>query len=187
MNDPMQVNQLYQQYSEMIRIYLMRFVNETDAQDLTQEVFVKVSKNIDKFRSDSSIKTWIYRIATNAAKDFLKSKAYQTSRKLISISETELEKYDISSNTSFDNDLDAKEMNKCIKEFIHRLPVNYSSILVLSELEELSAKEVSNIMNLSVGTVKVRLHRARASLKKELEMGCNISTNCDNKMVCERK
>ena len=59
MGNPMQINQLYQQYSEMIRIYLMRFVNETDAQDLTQEVFVKVSRHFDEFRGDSSMKTWL--------------------------------------------------------------------------------------------------------------------------------
>lgn len=185
----MQPNHLYQQYSEKIHAYLMRFVNETDAQDLTQEVFIKVSKNIDKFRGDSSIKTWIYRIATNTAKDFLKSRAYQASIKQTSISEKELEKYDASfgPDESIEEKIDASEMNKCILEFIHRLPINYSSILVLSELEGFNGEEIANIMNISIGAVKVRLHRARSRLKIELEGGCIISTNGNSKMQCERK
>jgi len=185
----MEIDKLYKQYSKMIRIYLARYVNETVAEDLTQDVFVKASNNLEKFRGDSSIKTWIYRIATNVAKDFLKSKAFKASIRQVPILETELEEYDhfFNSNISIEDNFEATKMNECIKEFIHRLPINYSAVLVLSELEEMNTKEISNIMKLSIGTVKVRLHRARARLKKELEMGCNISTNSDNKMECERK
>lgn len=186
---PMRTDRLYQQYSKSIRTYLMRFVNETEANDLTQEVFVKVGNNLDRFRGEASIKTWIYRIASNTVKDFLKSRAYRTSLKQVPISETELEGCDASlaSGSSIDEKLDASAMNQCIREFIHRLPINYSTVLVLSDLEELSSKEVAEILNQSVGTVKMRLHRARARLKTELEEGCVITTGCDNKLLCERK
>ena len=185
----MSVDQLYQQYSESIRVYLTRFVNNTDAEDLVQEVFIKVASGIDNFRGDSSIKTWIYRIATNTVNDYLKSKSYKTTQKQKLISEEELEKYDISAkvNSSIEDNFDAREMNDCIKEFIYRLPVNYSSILVLIKLEGFKTKDVSNITNLSIGTVKVRLHRAKTRLKKELEAGCIISSNCNGKIECERK
>jgi len=186
---PMEIDKLYQQYSKKIRIYLARFVNETDAEDLMQEVFFKVSDSIDKFRGEASIKTWIYRIATNVAKDYLKSKSHKIISKQTSISESELEECDVlfEPNKSVDDEIDAKERAKCIKEFIDRLPINYSGILFLSELENLSNKEVAKIMDLSTGTVKVRLHRAKARLKKELEKGCAISTSCDGNLICERK
>jgi len=185
----MEADQLYQSYSKRIHLYLKRFVNEDIAEDLLQEVFIKVSQNLATFRGDSSIKNWIYRIATNTAKDFLKSRAYRESTKQTSITETELENYDASSlsELSIVDKISAKEMKNCILEFIHHLPVAYSSVLILSELEELSSKEIANTMNISVGTVKVRLHRGRARLKKELEEGCMISTNCNDKLECERK
>ncbi len=185
----MPTNQLYQQYSNTIRSYLMRFVDEAEASDLTQEVFVKVGNNIDQFRGEASIKTWIYRIALNTVKDFLKSKAHQTSIRQVPISEAELENCDASlaSDSPIEEKLDAEAMNRCIREFIHRLPIDYSTVLVLSDLEELKAKEVAEILSLSIGTIKMRLHRARARLKTELEEGCVISTGCDGKPACERK
>lgn len=186
---PMPTSQLYQQYSKTMHAYLMRFVDEAEASDLTQEVFVKVGNSIDQFRGEASIKTWIYSIASNTVKDFFKSKAHQASLRQVSISEAELENCDaaLESATSIEEKLDAKEMNQCIREFIHRLPIDYSTVLVLSDLEEMKAKEVAAILNLSVGTVKMRLHRARAKLKAELEAGCVISTGCDGKPACERK
>lgn len=181
--------QLYRQYSEMVRTYLMRFVSEADARDLTQEVFVKVTNNIGQFRGDSSVKTWVYRIASNTMKDFLKSKVYRASTKQLPISEAELEGCDSSLKFGplIEAKLDASAMNRCIQEYIHRLPINYSTVMVLRELEELSANEVSKILNLPIGTVKMRLLRARAKLKTELEEGCIISTDGDGKPACERK
>lgn len=186
---PGKIDALYQQYSKMIHLYLIRFVGDSAAEDLTQEVFLKVNSGLDKYRGDSSIKTWIYRIATNVAKDYLKSTAYKASVKQVPILESELEQFDLSlnSSTSPEESFRTNEMNECINEFIHRLPIKYSSVLALSELGDMKAKEISHILELSIGTVKVRLHRAREKLKSELEMGCNISTDRDNKVVCERK
>lgn len=182
-------NTLYQQYSKTIMRFVSRFVNEADAQDLTQEIFIKVDANLDRFEGRSSAKTWIYKIATNSVKDHLKSKSNQISKMHTSISEVELERHgdSVRPEISLEDKYDSFEMNNCIKEFIHRLPVNYSSILVLSDLEELNTKEVSIVLGISTGAVKVRLHRARARLKEELESGCVISTACDNKLRCERK
>ncbi|MES9900695.1 MAG: sigma-70 family RNA polymerase sigma factor [Sedimenticola sp.] len=189
MKNPMQSNNLYQQFNQKILGFLSRFVNETEAQDLTQEVFIKVDANLDKFKGKSSTKTWIYKIATNTMKDYLKSKSYQSSKRHIPVSEMDLERYGdlVRPGTLLEDKLDTNEMNKCIKEFIYRIPVNYSSVLVLCDLEELNTKEVSTILEMSIGAVKVRLHRARARLKEELESGCMISTTCDNKILCERK
>jgi len=78
-------------------------------------------------------------------------------------------------------------MNSCIKEFIHRLPDNYSAVLVLNELEGFSINKIAEIMDISTGTVKVRLHRARARLKRELNLGCTISINSENRLECEQK
>lgn len=188
MANTMNTNYLYQQYSKAVQNYLLRFVNEADAQDLTQEVFIKVNSNIHAYRGESHIKTWIYRIASNAMKDYLKSKPHKVSKNQVPISESELEHYAAPANnsTELEERLDTKEMNECISEFIHRLPLNYSSVLALRELDGLSISEISNILDLSTGTVKVRIHRAKAKLKEELLAGCIISTTSDCKIICER-
>jgi RNA polymerase sigma-70 factor, ECF subfamily len=184
-----QADLLYREYSARIRNYLSRFVGKTDAEDLCQEIFMKVNANIGAFKGESSVKTWIYRIAANRVTDFFRSKAYRQSTRETPISEAELEAGEILRKTesSIDETLDEKKMNGCIASFIRRLPVNYASILVLSEFGDLSGKEIAAIAGISAGTVKVRLSRARARLKKELASGCTISATGDDRIICERK
>ncbi len=182
----MHYDHLYQQYFEPIKRYLGRYVGEAFSEELAQEVFIKVAKSSEGFRGESSIKTWIYRIATNLAKDFLKSRYKKDSD---AISESDLEQYDA---VRFDEDSPESlnittEMNDCIKEFIHRLPHDYCTVLLLSELEGHKITEISEILGISQNTAKVRLHRARAKLKDEMSQGCVVTATCDNRMVCERK
>jgi RNA polymerase sigma-70 factor (ECF subfamily) len=167
----------------------MRFVSEAEAQDLTQEVFIKVNLKIHTYRGESHIKTWIYRIALNVLKDHLKSKSHKAVNKQVPISESELEDYDNHANNSTDpeEEIDTRLMNECISEFIHRLPLNYSSVLAMRELNGLSINEISDILGLSTSTVKVRLHRAKAKLHKELLSGCKITGTNDCRITCERK
>jgi RNA polymerase sigma-70 factor (ECF subfamily) len=79
------------------------------------------------------------------------------------------------------------EMNTCIREFIQRLPESYSAVLVLSELEGYSNKEIAGILDISLEAVKIRLHRARVRLKVELSQGCQFSHNRDNVLECQRR
>ena len=177
---------LYKQYFDPIRKYLVPYCGEECAEELAQEVFLKVSRNLNNFRGDSSVKTWIYRIASNQAKDYLKSR-YKKESDLIS--EEELEKFD--SMSCEENSPEVlnitNEMNGCIKEFIIRLPHKYSAVLILSELQGQNIKEISEVLDISPNTTKVRLHRAKAKLRAEMELGCIITTTCDNRVVCERK
>lgn len=186
MSPPMHDHLLYKQYFEPVKRYLERYTGNNHAEELAQEVFIKVIKNREQFRGESSEKNWIYRIATNTAKDFLKSRYKKDIDK---ISETDLEHYDSSwvDEASPEALKMTSEMNQCIQEFIHRLPDQYATALVLSELEGRNIKEISEILDLSQNATKVRLHRARARLRDEIEIGCIITTTCDNRMRCERK
>ena len=182
----MQDEQLYNQYRKKIERYLKRYVDKDNAEDLTQEVFIKVSRSRTSFREESSIETWIYKIATNAAKDYLKSRQ-KKERDLIS--ETELESLDALTieNASPESMSLAHEMKACIEEFIHRLPHDYSTVLVLSELEGYTVKDIAEIVGMNANAVKVRLHRARAKLKETMDDGCIITHTADHRIVCERK
>jgi len=185
----MQIEDLYQEYQAGILRYLQRFVSDSQAEDLTQETFVKAGKGLKGFRGEASPKTWLYRIATNTLRDYLRSKDHRHDEICDSISEEELERYGNSTQieTSIEGGAIRTEMNACIREFINKLPDNYSAVLVLSDLEGHSNQEIADILKLSLGDIKIRLHRARARLKVELSKGCDFSHNKDNELECQRK
>ena len=172
---------IYDVYQPKILRYLTYLVGEHEAEDLTQEVFVKVNRAINTFRGDSTLSTWLYRIATNAGIDRLRSPSFrqipQGGLLTISVENSEA-KFDVKNvwtgekPLSSEQELVRKQMNECIKEFIGKLPETYRTVLVLSELEELGNKEVAEILGVTLSTVKIRLHRAREKLKAELWAHC---------------
>ena len=78
-------------------------------------------------------------------------------------------------------------MNACIREFIERLPENYKTVVVLSELEGFKNGEIAAILGISLDAVKIRLHRAREKLRKTLQTGCSFYRNADDELACDRK
>ncbi len=176
--------------------YLTRLVGKNEAEDLTQEVFIKISRGLKDFRGKSQLSTWIYRIATNAALDKLRSPYFQQTiqKRLMSNSDVEGEEYEEHKDVwtgeiihPIDQDLIRKEMNECIRGFIENLPDNYRTIIVLSELEGLKNREIAVILGVSLDTVKIRQHRARLKLKKELEAHCIFYRDDRNELACNLK
>jgi RNA polymerase sigma-70 factor (ECF subfamily) len=78
-------------------------------------------------------------------------------------------------------------MNDCIRNFIEQLPADYRTVLVLSELEELKNIQIADILGISLETVKIRLHRARIKLRKELETHCSFYRDERNDLACDLK
>lgn len=184
---------IHNMFRPKILRYLTRLVGRHEAEDLTQEVFVKVAQALTTFRGESQVSTWIYRIATNAALDRLRTSSFQqmTKRKLLDDSrEGEVEDKDVWTGErppSAEQQLIQKEMNNCIRDFIENLPENYRSVVVLSELEQLKNDEIAEVLGVTLDTVKIRLHRARAKLKKELEIHCSFYRDERNQLACDLK
>ncbi len=182
---------IYNSFNEKVRRYLARLVGEADSEDVTQEVFLKVNAGLNDFRGDSSLSTWIYRIATNAAIDYrrksLKSPQEQVADEGLTGNSTCEEKIAADPSTSPDRQLIRKEMNDCIKGVVDGLPENYRTVLILSDLEEMKNNEIAEVLEISLETVKIRLHRARARLKKELEHRCSFYKDERNELACDRK
>jgi RNA polymerase sigma-70 factor (ECF subfamily) len=78
-------------------------------------------------------------------------------------------------------------MGECGREYIDKLPPDYRAVMVLSELEGFKNREIADILQVSLDTVKIRLHRARASLKKDLDDGCSFYRNEQDIFACDRK
>jgi RNA polymerase sigma factor (sigma-70 family) len=79
------------------------------------------------------------------------------------------------------------EMNHCIREVVYTLPEDYRSVILLSEFEDMTDREIAEAIGISLGAVKIRLHRARAKLQEALIKTCNFERDEQNEFVCERK
>jgi RNA polymerase sigma-70 factor (ECF subfamily) len=190
MND-LQFPNIYETFQPKILRYLTRLVGDTEAEDLTQEVMIKVSDASPNFRGESQLSTWIYRIATNAALDRLRSPSYQRVVQNCSASaEVEIDDRNaatIEKTPLLEPQVFRKEMNECIHGFIQKLPENYHTVLILSEFEGFKNSEIAGILGISLGTVKIRLHRAKEKLKEELSTNCDSYWIEDNEFVPELK
>jgi RNA polymerase sigma-70 factor (ECF subfamily) len=196
-NDELNFQNIYETFQPKIHRYLSRLVGEYEAEDLTQDVFAKVNQKLKSFRGESRLlSTWLYRIATNAALDRLRSPSFQ---KMVRnrLSNDSIAEGEVATEVkvvwtgekapSVEQQLIREEMNECIRNFIEKLPENYKTVLVLSELEGLRNQEIAEILGLSVDTVKIRLHRARAKIKKELETHCDFYRDERNELACDLK
>lgn len=189
----LEFQKIHDMFRPKILRYLTRLVGRHEAEDLTQEVFVKVAQALKTFRGESQLSTWIYRIATNAAVDRLRSPSFQltTPKSFLSDSTGEDEEHkDILTGEkppSVEQQQIRKEMNECIRDFVENLPENYRTVVVLSELEQLKNDEIAEVLGVTLDTVKIRLHRARARLKKELETHCSFYRDERNQLACDLK
>ncbi|NJD55863.1 MAG: sigma-70 family RNA polymerase sigma factor [Nitrospirae bacterium] len=184
---------IYNSFHEKIRRYLGRMVCESEAEDLAHDVFMKVNAGLKDFRGESSLPAWIYRIATNTALDRLRSPDLRRAdRTRASIDEHEMDIEDTNVWSGVikqlpDQQLIRKEMNTCIRGFIGGLPEDYRVVLVLSEFEGFTNAEIAGAVGISLDTVKIRLHRARIRLRKELAANCNFSRDERNELACDRR
>ncbi len=174
---------VYAEFHPRIRRYLDRLLGASEADDATQEVFVKVSHALARFRGESSVSTWIYRVATNVAYDRMRSPSFRHTGE-VSIDSERAAK---DPSPDIERQLVRREMNDCVDRFIDRLPANYRSVVILSEQEDLTNQEIAQALRLTVDTVKIRLHRARTRLKKELGDGCNFYRDERNEFACDPK
>lgn len=171
---------IYDTFRPQVQRYLTHLVGEYEAEDLTQEVFVKVSQALHAFRGESKLSTWIYRIATNTAIDRLRDPSFKriASDELpedLDLSEMEVEDRDLwtgEESHSIEQAIHFKEGFTCYCNAIKNLPANYRMVVALSELENLAASEIADILGLNVNVVKARLHRGRAKLLEELKKHC---------------
>ena len=142
-----------------------------EAEDVSQEVFVTVFKAIDSFRGQSRLSTWLYRIAANHAKNRLK---YLSRRKtdrrqsLDMTSESEIHRAQPNRHDAPESVAIGLELERLVQDALSKLEDDHRLIIVLRDLEHLSYDEIGEITGLTMGTVKSRLHRARAALRQSL-------------------
>jgi RNA polymerase sigma-70 factor (ECF subfamily) len=147
--------------------------NDSDAEDVTQDVLVQVVRNLDKFRGESGLATWLHRITVNAALAHRAKRARGEERRLREPLESFLEDEPAGAPVrrwSIDPEEQAlnRELHGLIEGAIARLPVAYRDVFVLADVEGLPNAEIGDLLGLSVSAVKNRLHRARLLMRKAL-------------------
>jgi len=166
-------------YDELVRTYhssifhvAYRMLGDSgDAADVVQEIFVKVFRNIGSFRGDASLKTWIFRIAFSEILNRLRWWKRRYRSATVSLDETPsggtpLQVAD--SHPSPLQALESKERDQAIQDALAKLSSDHRSILILRDIEGFSYNEIADVLGVSAGTVKSRLARARADMKKSL-------------------
>lgn len=156
---------------------VLGFVQNTeDAEDITQEVFVKVFESAHQFKGESAISTWIYRVAVTSALEFIRSKKrkkrFGFMRPLFGENnEPEIEIPDFHHPGIR---LDNKEKAAMLFRSIKKLPENQQIAFVLNKLEGLSYKEIAEVMKTSISAVESLLHRSKTNLKENLKNLYNL-------------
>ncbi len=168
-------------YQELLRIHggrllavarrLMR--NEEDARDCLQDAFLSAFRAIDRFEGNSKLGTWLHRIVVNACLMRLRSQKRKP-EELVDPQLPEFDDYGVRlgptemASVSADELLEREEVREQIRRGIDGLPENYRTVLVLRDIEELNTAETAEMLGLTPGAVKVRLHRARLALRSQI-------------------
>ncbi|MEN8116619.1 MAG: RNA polymerase sigma factor [Bacteroidota bacterium] len=146
--------------------------NREDAEDIAQDVFIEVFRSIYKFRADSKLSTWLYRIAINRSlnhiRDNKKSKWFRSFEDEVQGKNNELQWLESSKADNPGFELENKQRAVLLHEAINSLPENQKAAFTLSKYEELSYQEISEVMELSVSSVESLLFRAKKNLQKKL-------------------
>lgn len=147
--------------------------NTEDAEDLTQEVFIEVYNSFYKFNGNSTISTWIYRITVNKALDFIRKKKrkkrFSIVNRLFATEELDVESNQI---VHFDHPgvlMEQKENARLVFKLIDELKENQKTAFILFHLEDLSQKQIAEIMGISTKAVELLVRRAKLKLKEKLD------------------
>lgn len=164
--------EILQRYRAPLYHLLYRMVHDKmETEDLVQEAFIKAFAALATFNDEFAFSTWLYKIAINNCIDHLRKKRLRTFSldKPIDFNDGEVKRELPDSTYQPDSTLLSKEKNKLIEEAIENLPEKYRISIVLRHNEEKSYEEISQMLQIPLGTVKARIFRAREMLKKELK------------------
>lgn len=164
-NDESAFAELMSRYKKPVYHMILKMVrNVDDAEDLTIEAFAKAFKNLARFKKDYTFSTWLFRIATNNAIDFIRKKKLETYSLNTSFTDDSGESVNIDVEDS-DRTPDEEAINtqkiELVRMFVTKLPPKYQRLVKLRYFDELSYEEIATELGAPLGTVKAQLHRAR--------------------------
>lgn len=178
------ISTLYEQFGSRIYSYLRRLTQNAElAEDLTQETFLRAVESFQNFRGEGEISNWLYRIATNLFRDYLRARKGKERDAW-----DEQEVPDISQVPAHDPPvtqvLERREATQCVRDCIAALPAPYRAALLLYAIEGKTVEESAAILGCSKEAVKVRLHRGRHLFKSLATERCEVSVEPRGGVLC---
>jgi RNA polymerase sigma-70 factor (ECF subfamily) len=162
----------YERKIYSICIYFLK--NREDAEDAAQEIILKLYKKLGSFRKESAFSTWMNYVASNTCRDYLRKRKRNQVLYLdedIRTDESSISRELPSEEDTPEERMEKKELGILMQEALFKLKDDHKEILLMREYQELSYEEISEILEISVGTVKSRIYRARQDLKGLLNQG----------------
>jgi RNA polymerase sigma-70 factor, ECF subfamily len=159
---------LFEEFSAPIYNYALRMVGDPDrAADITQDTFIKAYRKLDTLTDDTSIRSWVYRIATNTAIDEMRRRRF-----VIPMggtrAETEPGYEPVDQRPGPEAQAMAATLDERVQRALLRLRPNHRQCLLLSDLEDMSAQQIGEVMGMSYGAVRTLLCRARGEMRRQL-------------------
>ncbi len=174
--------EIYDLHYGPVKTFISKMIGDQwIADDLTQDTFIKVQKNLGDLKDESRLTSWIYRIARNRSLDYFRSRATKNNEQVLTAG---LQK---SIEPVVQLQIEQNQMSRCVQDKIYLLPESLQVALVLSDTMEMTHQEMADILDITVNNVKVRVHRARKTFKKILEEECTFEHDERSVMVCEPK
>jgi RNA polymerase sigma-70 factor, ECF subfamily len=158
------IREWFYKYSDEIYNFLLYYTRQSDVDDIIQEVFIKLIHNIDSFRAEANPKTWLYKIARNAAIDVARK-----NQRVIRKQKRYENMQDAKEALSPEDIMELKESERELVQKINKLKENYRDVLLIKGMKDFSVAETAQILNWSENKVRVTYHRALHALKKEVE------------------
>lgn len=179
--------ELIRQYEKKVYTLCFRMCgNSEDAEEAAQDAFLALWRGIDRFRQESSLSTWIYRLATNACIDTLRRRKKQSGS--VSLDDEELFVDAVDTSPQPQETVEHRETQKLLQEGLSALPEEYRKVLILREIEGLSYTEIAESASIELGTVKSRISRGRSLLRNFLSGNGNFFENASSKVTeCNRE
>lgn len=177
----MELLEIHDQYFDRVKSFIKGIVkDEWIADDLVQETFIKVQKNINSVREPAKISSWIFRIAYNLCQDFFKSR-----KKIKHAMNATQGRTAVIPEMRVQKELEQLQMGVCVQEQIFFLPECQRMVLILYDLLGFKHKEIADILDITKENAKVRLFRARKNLKSILQKKCTFEMDDRNVLVCQ--
>ena len=180
------VGTLFETHHDRIFRYVLHLVRDrAEAEDLTQETFLRAHRCRESLRDPGAVRSWLYQIATHVCLDRLRQRKSQ-----ISLDEEDGARRVRSIAWLRPSALEAaarKETSECVQRCLEFLPDRYRAVILMREVYSLTAAEIAVLLGENLTAIKMRLHRARRMLRMVMECGCSLSHDACGLPVCQPK
>ena len=156
-----------------------------EAEDLTQETLLRAHDKLATLDDATKLLPWLYRIAGNVARDRFRQASWRRRPQPLESEGSGAVLPIVDSGPRLDKAMEQREMSDCVRGYLEDLPGAYRTVILLHDVQGLTNPEIAELLGVSVGAVKIRLHRARGRLRQALGEGCEFSRDERGVRVCE--